>query len=207
MAVIIFVVVLMVWFRAIYMPLNDSLAAVRNDLGQNDTNLVVARAKMNVLQKSMTEDPDRENKEKLAQYVKDNQKLDLDLAKTSTQIISPQEMVKLLEQMLKRQSGLKFISLKNKPAMPEFLESANTDASTNINTRAGNTKVNSIYRHSVVLKVEGDYHSALAYMQKLEKLPWRFFWQSVEIETKKYPNSVITLEVYTLGFREGLVGV
>jgi MSHA biogenesis protein MshJ len=44
-------------------------------------------------------------------------------------------------------------------------------------------------------------------MRKLEKLPWRFYWQGVEIETKKYPKNIITLEVYTLGFREGLIGV
>ena len=200
LAIIIFVVVLMIWFRGFYVPLSNDLATVKADLEKSNTNLIVARAKMSALQKSMEKDPDLENKEKLAQYIKDGKQLDAQLAKTSTQIISPQEMVKLLEQMLKNQSGLKFISLKNKPATPEFTEVNNKEAS----KKEG---VSSIYRHSVVLRVEGSYHSALAYMQKLEKLPWRFYWQGVEIETTKYPTSIITLEVYTLGFREGLIGV
>jgi MSHA biogenesis protein MshJ len=200
LAIIIFVVVLMIWFKAFYVPLSNNLAAIKDDLGKSDTSLVIAKAKMSALQKSMGQDPDRENKEKLAQYIQDGKRLDVELAKTSTQIITPQEMVKLLEQMLKNQSGLKFISLKNKPATPEFTDTGNKSG------KKGE-RVSSIYRHSVVLKVEGSYSSALAYMQKLEKLPWRFYWQRVEIETKKYPTSVITLEVYTLGFREGLIGV
>jgi len=200
LAIIIFVVVLMIWFRAFYVPLSNDLAVVKDDLKKSDTSLVVAQAKMNALQKSMKRDPDLENKEKLAQYIKDGKRLDAQLTKTSTEIITPQEMVKLLEQMLKNQSGLKFISLKNKPATPEFTETGSQS-----DKKGG--RVSSIYRHSVVLQVEGSYHSALAYMQKLEQLPWKFYWQGVKIETKKYPNSIITLEVYTLGFREGLIGV
>jgi MSHA biogenesis protein MshJ len=176
------------------------MAAIEHDLAQNNTNMVVARAKLTALQKSMEEDPNRANVEQITRYTEDNKRLDIALAKTSTQIINPQEMVQLLEQILENQSGLKFISLKNKPATPGFVESHSEDAKPVDN-------VNSIYRHSVVLEVEGSYHSALAYMKKLESLPWRFFWQSVEIETRKYPNSLITLEVYTLGFREGLIGV
>lgn len=202
LGIIVFVVVLMIWFRGFYVPLSRDLATVKADLEKSDTSVVVAQAKMNALQKSMEKDPDLKNKEKLAQYIKEGKRLDVRLAKTTTQIITPQEMVKLLEQMLKSQSGLKFISLKNKPATPEFTEAGKSDQA-----GKGEDSVSSIYRHSVVLKVEGSYHSALAYMQKLEKLPWRFYWQGVEIETKKYPNSIITLEVYTLGFREGLIGV
>jgi MSHA biogenesis protein MshJ len=200
LAIIVFVVVVMIWFKAFYMPLSNNLASVKDDLGKSDANLVVAKAKMSALQKSMAQDPDRENKQILAQYIQDGKNLDMQLAKTSTEIITPQEMVKLLEQMLKDQSGLKFISLKNKPATPEFTEAGGQS------DKKGR-RVSSIYRHSVVLQVEGSYHSALAYMQKLEKLPWKFYWQGVEIETKKYPNSIITFEVYTLGFREGLIGV
>jgi MSHA biogenesis protein MshJ len=200
LAIIIFVVVLMIWFKSFYVPLSSNLAAIKDDLGKSNTNLIVAQAKMSALQKSMEQDPDRENKEKLARYIQRGKNLDKELAKTSTQIITPQEMVKLLEQMLKNQSGLKFISLKNKPATPEF-----TDTGNKSDKKGG--RVSSIYRHSVVLQVEGSYHNALAYMQKLEKLPWIFYWQGVEIETKKYPKSIITLEIYTLGFREGLIGV
>ena len=101
---------------------------------------------------------------------------------------------------MKTQTGLKFVSLKNKQAAPEFIESRGELEATVEN-------VNTIYRHSVVLQMEGSYHDTLSYLKKLEQLPWRFFWQGVEIEASGYPNTLTTLDVYTRGFREGLVGV
>jgi len=200
MLVIFIVVVTAAWSSLLYDPLSKNTLAIEHDIKQADTESVVLRAKMTALQKSMSENPDSDNKEQLVRYIDENKRLDKALADTSVQIISPQEMSTLLEQMLKNQTGLRFVSLKNKPATPEFLESQDVEATDVKN-------VNTIYRHSVILQMEGSYHSALAYLKKIEQFPWRIFWQGIEMETKKYPNTLITLEVYTLGFREGLIGV
>ncbi|MDA3868514.1 MAG: DUF4504 domain-containing protein [Gammaproteobacteria bacterium] len=200
LAIIFIAVVALLWFTLAYTPLSHDKQVVAQDLGQRNTVLMATQAKMQALQQSLNEDPDRNNKELLTTYIKENKRLDQALAKTSTQIINPQEMASLLEQILKSQPELKFISLENKPAIPEFIESRDADTKTADN-------VGTIYRHSVVLQMEGSYHNAMLYLEKLEKFPWKFFWQEVEIETQKYPNARITLEVYTLGFRKGLIGV
>ncbi|MDT8452955.1 MAG: hypothetical protein RQ936_09470 [Gammaproteobacteria bacterium] len=200
LAIIFIVAVTLLWLTLAYTPLSHNEKAVAHDIGQRNSALAATQAKMQALQKSLTEDPDRDNKELLTAYIMENKRLDHALAKTSTQIINPQEMANLLEQILKSQPELKFISLENKPATAEFIESRNAD------TKAANN-VGTIYRHSMVLKMEGSYHNAMLYLEKLEQLPWNFFWQEVEIETQKYPNAQITLEVYTLGFRKGLIGV
>jgi MSHA biogenesis protein MshJ len=194
------VVVLMIWSKLIYAPLSDNMMVIEQDIAQNKTEIEVLQAKMLALQKSINADPDTENRQQLDKYLEENSRLDAALASTSIQIINPQEMTSLLEQLLKSQAGLKFVSLKNKPAAAEFVESHGE-------TESAVENVNTIYRHSVVLQMEGSYHDTLSYLKKLEQLPWRFFWQSVEIEASGYPNALITLEVYTLGFREGLVGV
>lgn len=200
LAIIVIAVMTLLWFTLAYTPLSYDKQAVAQDIGQRNTVLTATQAKMQALQQSLNEDPDRDNKELLTTYIKENKRLDQALAKTSTQIINPQEMASLLEQILKSQPELKFISLENKPATPEFIESLNADTKTANN-------VGTIYRHSVVLQMEGSYHNAMLYLEKLEQFPWKFFWQEVEIETQKYPNTRITLEVYTLGFRKGLIGV
>lgn len=200
LAIILIVVVALLWFTLAYTPLSHDKQAVAHDIGQRNTVLTATQAKMQALQQSLNEDPDGENRELLTTYIVENQRLDHALAKTSTQIINPQEMASLLEQILKSQPELKFISLENKPATTEFIETRNTDTNTA-------NHVGTIYRHSVVLKMEGSYHHAMLYLEKLEQFPWNFFWQEIEIETQKYPNARITLEVYTLGFRKGLIGV
>lgn len=200
LAIICTVVVTLLWLTLAYTPLSHDQQAVAHDIGQRNAVLIATQEKIQALQQSLNEDPDRDNKELLATYTLENRRLDQALAKTSTQIINPQEMARLLEQILKSQPELKFISLENKPATTEFIESRNADTKTA-------KYVGTIYRHSVVLKMEGSYHHAMLYLEKLEQFPWNFFWQEVEIETQKYPNARITLEVYTLGFREGLIGV
>ncbi len=200
LAIIVIVAVILLWFTLAHTPLSHDKMAVAQDIKQRNVELAATQAKMQVLQKSLSEDPDHDNKELLTKYIKENKRLDQALAETSTQIINPQEMANLLEQILKSQPELKFISLENKPAKPEFIESRDADTKTADN-------VGTIYRHSVVLQMEGSYHNAMLYLKKLEQFPWKFFWQEIEIETQKYPNTRITLEVYTLGFREGLIGV
>lgn len=200
LAIIVIVAVTLLWFTLAYTPLSHDKQAAAQDIGQRNTVLAATQAKMQALQQSLNEDPDRDSKELLTTYLMEGKRLDQALTKTSTQIINPQEMANLLEQILKSQPELKFISLENKPATMELIESRDAD------TKAAN-HVGTIYRHSVVLKIEGSYHHAMLYLQKLEQFSWNFFWQEIEIETQKYPNARITLEVYTLGFRRGLIGV
>jgi len=211
MVVIVFVGIIFIWDTLLRAPLSANRMVVEHDVKQVEAEIVVVQTKMQALQKNVTADPDSDTKAKLARYIDENKRLDISLKKTSVQVINPQEMTSMLEQILASQTGLKFVSLKNLPATPEFIESP-TDVTANdeaaINAEVAES-INTIYRHSVVMQLEGSYHSVLAYLQKLEQFPWRFFWQGIEIETEtgKYPNALITLEVYTLGFREGIIGV
>ncbi len=200
------VVVMMLWVEFIYTPLSDSINLVEHDIVRQTSEIDVLQTKLLVLEKNVNADPDAENRQQLIKYREESKLLDEALAKTSTQIVHPHEMVNLLEQLLKNQAGLKFVSLENKPATPEFVKSLNA-SEIEAEAEAAAENVTTIYRHSVTLQMEGSYHDALSYLKKLEQLPWRFFWQSVEIETSAYPNASIILEVYTLGLREGLVGV
>lgn len=194
--------VFLVWNAVIYGPYRDNVALLQQEIKQTEGMIVGARAKMQQLQAEMNKDPDSENKALLAKYITESERLDTELAEASVQIISLRDMVTLLKEMLSKQSNLKFVSLENKPAVPEFSEKGQQAAAT------GHTDdAITIYRHSVVLQMEGSYSSVLSYLQDLEKLPWQFFWQGIELETETYPNALIKLEVYTLGLREGMIGV
>jgi MSHA biogenesis protein MshJ len=49
--------------------------------------------------------------------------------------------------------------------------------------------------------------ATLRYLQALEKLPWRFFWDSVSYQVMEYPDSVVRLELHTLSLSEDWIGV
>ena len=117
----------------------------------------------------MKKDPDSENKELLAKQIEVGKRLDAELAEASVQIINVRDMVTLLKEMLEKQSNLKFVSLENKAAVPEFIEKAQQAEATQADEAI------TIYRHSVVLKMEGSYSSTLSYLQALEKTAMAVF--------------------------------
>ena len=198
------ILVLIAWDFALYQPLSSTVNKLELDISQIDKQLEDTDRLILTLQQNIQADPDDASRTLLAEYATENLRLDQALEKTAVLIISPQDMAKLLEQILKSQSRLKFISLQNIAAVPQSLDA---DTTALVNTLANAPSQGIIFRHSVVLKMEGSYHDTLAYLHKLEQLPWHFSWKSIDIETRDYPTLQITLEVYTFSLKRGLIGV
>jgi MSHA biogenesis protein MshJ len=60
----------------------------------------------------------------------------------------------------------------------------------------------------VELELSGDYMDTLYFLQALEALPWRFFWDRVEyVAGEGETRGRLTLRLYTLGLEEAWIGV
>ena len=110
------------WNVVIYEPYKQNVILLDLDIKQTEAKIVGVRTKLMMLQAEMKKDPDSENKKLLAEYIEEGKRLDGELAKASVQIIDVRDVVVLLKQMLEKQSNLKFVSLENKQAVPEFIE-------------------------------------------------------------------------------------
>ncbi len=100
------------------------------------------------------------------------------------ELIDPAQMSLVLQGLLKKQSKLRLIRVRN--VIPEAL-SASADALTT-----------TFYRHGLEIEFEGSYLACLEYLERIEDLPWRFYWQLLDIEVLEYPRNRIRLEVSTL---------
>ena len=69
---------------------------------------------------------------------------------------------------------------------------------------SGETEESGVMKHVVVLRLEGTYFELLQYLQGLEQLPWRFFWDSLNYRVSGYPVSDIEIRVSTLTMKEAL---
>ena len=191
--------ILLLWDLLLFNPLGNQLNKLEQDASVLDQQLSDADKQILTIQSNMQADPDIAGQTLMAEYAAEKLRLDQALAKSAVMVISPQEMASLLEKILKAQTQLKFISLQNIAAVPQTL-------SANLGTQSTDANTGIIFRHSVILKMEGSYHDTLAYLQKLEQLPWHFSWKSIDIETRDYPTMTITLEVYTFSLKRGLIG-
>ena len=105
-------------------------------------------------------------------------------------LVEPAQAAELLEQVLTRHRGLKITSLR---ASAEPLEAVTGNAD-----QAGK-----LGRYQLDLVLEGGYLDLMRYLEALESMPWKFFWQMVDFRVNDYPRAVSRLQLYTLGAQDG----
>jgi MSHA biogenesis protein MshJ len=119
-------------------------------------------------------------------------------------VVSPREMVRMIEQVLSRNRALTVVTIENLPAVPlqedgSVVATGNTPPEKNV--AAG------MYQHGLRIVLDGQYPDVLRYLQSLEKLPWKVLWGEVRLQTEHYPISRVTLVIYTLSLDAAWIGV
>ena len=103
-------------------------------------------------------------------------------------LVPPERMAGLLEELLGRKRGLHLLGLRTLPAA-SVLE-----------PKAGGVEAGAagLYKHGVEISLEGGYAELTEYLAQLEKSPQKLLWSSVTLSAEAYPKLVLTLTVYTL---------
>lgn len=113
------------------------------------------------------------------------------LGNYTAELIGPGEMARVLQGMLREQDNLRLIQIRNQT--PVQLVAQDGDKTI-------------FYRHGLELEFEGGYFACLEYLEQVEALPWRFYWQILELEVLEYPRNRIRIEVSTLSPYEEWIG-
>ena len=156
---------------------------------------------MQALAEASKNDPDLPSKLRLADLDTKRKNAYLALSSVQQGLVAPDKMTELLRDLLGRNPRLNLISIKTLP--PRTLTD-NAKPEQTLKTEAKSlaekplVKDLGLYKHGVEISVEGSYGDLVAYLNDLEKLPWRLYWGSVNLSAQTYPISRLTLTVYTL---------
>jgi MSHA biogenesis protein MshJ len=153
---------------------------------------------LRALQQSPVQDPDAAVRRQLQALEGDLVRTDDQLNALQQQLVTPEKMSGLLQDILKRNSQLKLVSLKTLPtetvtvgqkAAPQEDKDKKNDASAAV-----------IYQHGVELTVQGRYLDLMQYLSSLEQLPWHLRWGTASLKTETYPDStlVVTISTFSL---------
>ncbi|MBT8131662.1 MAG: type II secretion system protein M [Gammaproteobacteria bacterium] len=184
------VVIVLAWFVFLGEENLDLQERARTSIASLQTQIA------NIEAKSLQQDDTQSERQKLSRLDKlQDQAAEMDgrIQQFATELISPVEMARMLEKVLERRSSLRLRRLQNTGA--EDLLPADSPGQ------------NRLYRHGLVLELEGPYLAVLAYLEDLENLPWRLYWQRLEIDADEYPVNRIHIEVATLSLHEDWIGV
>lgn len=157
------------------------------------------------LENSKFEDPNEKLTKSLRQVMAQGKQLDEEIAQVTQSLVAPKQMVALLESVLSQDKQLKLISLTNKMAQPVALDTDVLPADDDLNEEGDAESL--IYRHGFSVEMEATYPATVKYLQRLQALPWKLFWQQLDYQTQQYPKGILTIEIYTLSTRQEVLGV
>lgn len=148
-----------------------------------------------------TEDPDVVLRARMAELKKRYAELEISSADIIGGLVSPREMTRLVQTMLRENGALQLVKIENlAPEAIALTEGAKPDAQ---DSAPGPV----VYRHGLRLQVKGRYTDVARYLHTLERLNWRVAWGEVKLESEHYPVSTATLTVYTLSLDKAWIGV
>lgn len=116
-------------------------------------------------------------------------------------LVEPDKMAHLLEQVLDKNPNLQLVALKTLPVSLLIEKKPAADGAAQ--PVASNTEAQKqIYKHGVQISIRGNYLELLRYVAALEKLPTQMFWAEASMSVEKYPDTVLTLTLYTLSLEQ-----
>lgn len=104
-------------------------------------------------------------------------------------------MPAMLENLVGRSPGLQLVALRTLPAEPLLKP---RPASPDSKEPPPEPPKTNLYRHSVELKVSGNYLALLDYLARLEREAPGLGWSHLSVDTARYPQSVLSVTVQTL---------
>lgn len=193
-------VVVVLWYTLLMEPLAKRRQVLMEEMDADSVSIAALEVETAAFVAAGAEDPEAELLRQKALLEADIGRLDQRLGQMTGDLINPQQMVLVLEEMLKRCSQLSLDRLQNLPA-EALLEQ---DAGKSVQTR--DDQLN-LYRHALRMELTGNYLQALAYLQLLEELPRKVFWQNLTLTVEEYPTASIRVTIYTLSLKKDWIGV
>ena len=202
MFIAVMVVLYMIATNLVFAPLRADQARVGKDLDAKRQQIQALNQKIESVIRNKDVDPDEENRAKLTALKVQLQSLNANLGQMTQGFVSPQEMAKLVEQILLRNGRLQVMKVENIPPTPIGEPEAEVSGQSVAHEHEA-----LVYKHGMRIELRGRYFDIVNYLKALEALDWKVFWGQVRLESEKYPTSKITLVIYTLSGQPGWIGV
>lgn len=182
----------MIWHMLLMQPLakrrdaaQEARAAVLQEVVQLNQSLAAAHSQR-------FEDPLEALREERAALRASVDELDAQLREATIGLIAPEQMPSVLRELLRAEADVRLLGMESLPAEPLLADDGSEIG---------------IYRHGLQLELEGGFLAILAYLQRLESMPWRLIWSELHLQSEEAPRNRATLTVHSLSTQEAWLGV
>lgn len=190
-------IALVAWlgFVLLVEPASKARAGVDRQIQQARTQVNTAQQQVNTLQAQLANDPNSELMRRQQQLQTRNTRLENQLDSLA-EFIEPAQLLEWMRAMLtgtsnqrgsaSNQQGLTLRTFDTFAPQPFLAGSAGA----------------TVLQHNVVVELEGSYFAVRDYLQRLQDLPFGFYWQGLDYQVDAYPLARVRLQLYTLSQAE-----
>ena len=167
------------------------------------------QAKLAELQIRVKQQDPIKRREQLASLNNQIDAIALQLKERTVKVISPVQMVALLQDVFEQNPKLKLVSMENLQAKAAFSLQKNpliADKNDIAKKQQNDSPTPLVYKHGIELEFTGSYQQVLSYLKRLEGLDWQFIWDAFSIEMQEFPTARARIRVYTLSLHEDWIG-
>jgi len=186
-------------------PLSAAVARTESSIRLAEGRSAEAAVGLEELKARLAADPNIPYRSALLAASADREALLRQIDEGTAALITPEKMKAVLQSLLQAQQGL---SLTGMQSFSEPVRLAEASAATS--TGATEKELPTVlYRHGLVLQLEGGYFDLLQYLQAVHASGWKLNWDSLDYRVGEAGpgRAKISLKLFTLSRKAGWVGV
>lgn len=192
------VVIYAVFNTMLVNPVLDKKATVLGELAQSQTQTAVLKQQLVVFSQHPVENPDAQNQLTLKTLTEQIHTQNAAIKALNNKLVSPEAMTYLLKKLLHKSTSLHLVAMQT--LSPEDIASEKqTEAKA---TPTANEIKIGLFKHGVKMTIAGNYLDLLQYVTALEQLPMQIYMGESALQAKEYPQSELTMTLYTLSLEQ-----
>ncbi|WP_348729900.1 hypothetical protein [Rheinheimera texasensis] len=155
----------------------------------------------------LNSDPNEQVRSQISERQQQREQLNRQIKQLTGRYVSPEQMLPLLQDVLKSSPGVKLTLLRSlKPEVLQIGAAILTQTSTPTSTPAPVAQANTapaaatpqLYLHKTEIIFSGQYAQLQQLLQQLERLPWQLHWHQLEYKVSEHPQAELRLELETI---------
>lgn len=168
---------------------------VEQQVRQRDQQVTQLQNELRELERQQENPHQQELQDQIQRLERDIERIDSAIASVTDDLVSPDNMVRVLRRLLDAESGLSLVRLRTLPV------------ATTRGTAGSELEGTQIYRHAITMELEGNFNAVARYLSAVESSEWTLYWQSLHYRMDTYPTGRLVLTLYTLSAEEGWLNV
>lgn len=177
----------------IWAPARQRLAASAAQLASIQEQRRVLEAELGQLEQQEALDPDAAVNRQIESLTRQVGTLDERLGGQALHLIAPERARELLQALISNTERLRIVSIQTEAPQPLG--------------DPGQHDLPVLYRHGLVVDLQGDYLSLLDYVRALEQLPWRLYWLGLEVRADAPGPAEFRLYLYSVSLQKEWIRV